>query len=114
MSSDKAAWLAENLLGAHFDDKVRMWTWTSGHDTDGFLSASDRFNTGNGMLEIIEAMRVRGYDLQINHNAPSPRTLARFWKAGTKPHRDTRGIWADSLPAAVIEAAYAALLPEEG
>jgi len=90
---DKAAWLAEHL----------------GKDDVPTLHYEYGETTGDAMLEIINAMRKRGYDMQINHNAPSPRTLVRFWRVNTN---EDALVWADTLSTTIIEAAYEALHQE--
>ena len=113
MSNDPEAacrFLAEKLLGWEWRDSGKIVGWVQ---TDGKLTESRQLidlYTGNGMVEIIEAMCARNY-VHSTHTLQTPKYQATFY------HLETIGgpiieAEADSLAEAVMLAAVNALSSE--
>lgn len=113
-SADKAAWLAEDLLGWGQIGAGNTWWEEPGGKLHGGISAPWGYlTTGNGMLEIIDAMRERGHDLTLAtrkegvsgcfvHLSKMPSPVSSF-------HVDGGWFEAETFPLAVIESAWEAL-----
>ena len=111
MVTDKAAWLAKNLLGWKKWGKSIYSAWVDPNHAPGVneFRGLEYLSTGNGMLEIIEAMWGRGWRCHLCSPWEKRRTwLADFFK-GMGVVEDSNERYGDTPPAAVIEAAYAAL-----
>lgn len=110
-TNDKAAWLAENLLGWHAHQHVNaaeVDLCVCGKSLlDRIHCNSLELMAGNGMLEIIEAMKERGWRMHLCITLSGKYLAEAFRGEAIGPHRFE--FTAESLPAAVIEAVYEAL-----
>jgi len=105
--TDKAAWLAEHLMGWEWKDgvigSIQRPHWR--RKLTGIWEEQNYLSTGDGMLEIIEAMRGRGFELYVDP--------IQVWFVKYDPPIKGISVFTTSQPkfgpAAVIEAAYEAL-----